>query len=77
MAASFCLLDLFAIGFLATWRRGGLGERGLLLATSAWSALVAVQVMGFGQKRRAGEVAPVQAELRAQQPPSFQECQDA
>ncbi|CAK9075404.1 unnamed protein product [Durusdinium trenchii] len=113
MAASFCLLDLFAIGFLATFLEGvngfassavhdfakpmcelvqealnqdcltmtasvvPLGTIGLLLATSAWSALVAVQVMGFGQKRRAGEVAPVQAELRAQQPPSFQECQDA
>ncbi|CAK9076135.1 unnamed protein product [Durusdinium trenchii] len=112
MAASFCLLDLFAIGFLATFLEGvngfassavhdfakpmcelvqealnqdcltmtasvvPLGTIGLLLATSAWSALVAVQVMGFGQKRRAGEVAPVQAELRAQQPPSFQECEE-
>lgn len=32
---------------------------GLLLATSAWSALVAVQVMGFGQKRTLALVSQV------------------
>jgi len=114
LATSFCLLDLFAIGFLATFIEGvngfassavydfakpvcdltkealdkecltmsasvvPLGTIGLLVATAAWSGLVAVQVLGFGQKRKAGEeVTPMQAELRNHQPPSFQECQDA
>lgn len=110
VATSFCLLDLFTIGYLATFLEGvngfassavhdfakplcelsqealgkdcltmtasvvPLGTVGLLVATAAWSALAAVQVLGFGQKRMAGEVTPLQAELRAAEPPSFQEC---
>ena len=50
-----------------------LGTIGLLLATAAWSSLVAVQVMGLGQRPAAREAAR-EAELpRSQQ---FLECQD-
>ena len=105
LASSFCLLDLFAIGFLATFLQGvngfassavrglarpvcelteealgkdcltmtasvvPMGTVGLLLATAAWGGLLAVQVMGLGQRQAARDT-----ELpRSQQ---FLECQD-